>query len=303
MGIKHLNNYLVNKCSHRAIRGVSLQALRGKTVVFDAFIYLYKYLTEECLLERFQQLMYVMQMHQIEVIFVFDGRPPEDKQALVAQRRSHKEATWRTYQALKETGTADQTVLKELKKRSVRVNPEHVRSVKTLLYSYGATVIDAVAEADAICVDMVKCRRAWACVSDDMDMFVYGCPRVLRNLCLDSETVTLYTMEAILRELHMTLEQFREIAVLSGTDYNMDNSVCLFHIIHWFREFKRTGADRRETFYQWLQTHTECIRDYDKLVKVKQMFSSTNVAVPDRPCGARKYDLGSGRESSSVSWR
>ena len=57
-------------------------------------------------------------------------------------------------------------------------------------------------------------------MSEDMDMFVYGCPKVLRYLSLLKSTVVIYDLKGILRTLKLTHNNFKQICVLSGTDYN-----------------------------------------------------------------------------------
>ena len=52
-------------------------------------------------------------------------------------------------------------------------------------------------EADELCAKLVV-KKAFACLSEDMDMFVYGCPKVLRYLSLLNETVVVYTQKDML---------------------------------------------------------------------------------------------------------
>ena len=41
---------------------------------------------------------------------------------------------------------------------------------------------EAIGEADKLCALMDKENAVWGCLSDDMDMFIYGCKKVLRCL-------------------------------------------------------------------------------------------------------------------------
>ena len=61
---------------------------------------------------------------------------------------------------------------------------------------------------------------AYACLSDDMDLFVYGCPRILRYFSMMNQTVVYYDLQEILESLGMQQEIFKNITILSGTDYN-----------------------------------------------------------------------------------
>ena len=71
------------------------------------------------------------------------------------------------------------------------------------------SIIQSNGESDPLCVELVKTNRAFACLSDDMDMFAYGCPKVLRYLSLINESVIEYNHENILLDLHMNDEEFQ----------------------------------------------------------------------------------------------
>jgi hypothetical protein len=43
MGVKYLNKFLLKKCSCNSITTIPLVRLKTKTVVVDAYIYIYKY--------------------------------------------------------------------------------------------------------------------------------------------------------------------------------------------------------------------------------------------------------------------
>ena len=46
MGIKYLNQYLIKNCSSNSIKKIGLQDLKGKTIVIDTSIYIYKFLSK-----------------------------------------------------------------------------------------------------------------------------------------------------------------------------------------------------------------------------------------------------------------
>jgi flap endonuclease-1 len=238
---------------------------------------LYKYLEEERLLERFEELIQLLLKFTIRPIFVFDGKPPEEKFALLRERNTKKNEAETHYKTLAENTNANiENVAKEmkmLKTKFIRVTPSHIQSVKIIMDKYNIEHIDAECEADQVCVKYVKSRKAWGCVSDDMDMFVYGCTRVLRRLCIDKCTIDLYELPSILTEIRMSMKQFREIMVLSGTDYNIEGHISLFHILHMFREYKHCTTTQFIGFYDWLRERTHYIKDYDKLIKINAMFS------------------------------
>ena len=82
--------------------------------------------------------------------------------------------------------------------------------------------------ADQLCASLVLKNKVYACLSEDMDLFVYGCPRVLRYLSLLNLTVIMYyNTKDILNILDMSMRDFREICIVSVTDYNNEKTANL----------------------------------------------------------------------------
>lgn len=172
----------------------------------------------------------------------------------------------------------------QLKKQFIHINKDKIESVKELIRAYGATYYDAPGEADELCALLVLKKKVWACLSEDMDLFVYGCPRVLRYFSLMNHSVVLYHMKGILDELSLNQQEFREICILSGTDYNINantslkknDNINLHNTLKLFTKYKASDT-KSTTFYKWLQTNSEYISDLDLLEKINTMFDlSTN---------------------------
>jgi 5'-3' exonuclease len=126
---------------------------------------------------------------------------------------------------------------------------------------------------------MLHTGQAYACMSDDMDMFAYGCVRVLRHFSLIKHNVLMYDLYNILTDLQMNIQEFRQILILSGTDYNMSDSTSLFDSVNWFKKYKKQMILREgymPTFYEWLLKHTKYIHNADKLYSVLNMFVPMN---------------------------
>ena len=85
MGIRYLNQYLKENCSN-AIQCVSLTKLSGKKIVVDTSIYMYKFETENMLLENMYLLLSILRHYNIIAIFIFDGKAPIEKKMVLEQR-------------------------------------------------------------------------------------------------------------------------------------------------------------------------------------------------------------------------
>jgi 5'-3' exonuclease len=98
-----------------------------------------------------------------------------------------------------------------LRSRTIHVNPTAVREAQEQLSRSGVcTVFMAVDEADSVCVDMVKNGTAFACLSNDSDMFVQGCPYVMRKYNPENVTFEFWDTAKVYDEVGMDEVRFQE---------------------------------------------------------------------------------------------
>lgn len=335
MGVRYLNGIIKSKCA-RAISHQSLRDYSGKTIVVDTSIYIHKYLGENALMESMYFMMAQFRYFNITPIFIFDGVPPTEKRDVIQSREHFRQMAVTKYQETSEeiqrqvngktesepmNMNDDESILsnnnnnhnnshinshkitvlerklRTLRKRFVRANACEISDLKRLMRSFNMRYIESEGESDLLCAHIVKCGLAFACMSDDMDMFLYGCPRVMRHVNLWHGTCVEYRLELILQELGVTLDGFRMICVLSGTDYATNavanttiaageivirhhkhddhnrarswrDRLYLSDIIDHYHEFIHSD-DRREDrdgnddidFYTWMKDHT-MMNDY-----------------------------------------
>jgi len=285
MGIKHLNRFLRTQCSD-SINFVSIAELSGKKIAVDISIYMYKFHADNALIENIYLMLSIFRHYKITPIFVFDGKSPTEKKALLEKRRADKKAAEKQYNKLKkelsENNDIDEADKQEiisnmdlLKKQFVYITREKIEEVKDLIRAYGATYYDAPGEADELCAQLVIKNKVWACLSEDMDMFVYGCQRVIRYISLLNHTIVLYDNKEILNTLQMEQQELREICVISGTDYNMyndnnKNAPNLHQTVKLFYRFKKQKEE--SSFYEWLLKNTNYIEDYELLKNIYDLF-------------------------------
>jgi hypothetical protein len=274
MGIKKLNNYVKTHCA-QSICEVHLSELAGKRIAIDVSIYLYKYETDGCLIENMFNMISIMKYYKIEPIFVFDGKPPPEKKELLIERKTKRITAQQEYERLVQEECPDTNVLSQLKKQCVYIDKQKVDKVKELISACGAIYINAKGEADKLCAALVIKNAVWACMSEDMDLFVYGCKRVLRYFSLLKHNVIYYNTKSILLQLGITLKEFREICILSGTDYNNAFSNLLENCFELHKLYIEANAEI--SFYEWLNK-TEKIMEKDiiHLNEINRMFDLKN---------------------------
>lgn len=288
MGIKNLNRYLRDKCSNTSIYKTNLNDFNNKTLVIDTSIYLYQFIGDNALMENMYLFISIMKSCKIIPIFIFDGKPPQEKRELIKERGLKKKIAENKFNELSKTLEDNQlnenqrrvveVELDALKRQFIRVQDKDIVNVKKLMDAYGVNYYDAPNEADELCAYFVKTGLADGCISDDMDMFLYGCPIVLRNFSLLNQSVLCYNTANILKELDMSETQFREVLVISGTDYNTKMETTLHETLKWFHQYKNyieysiSNNKQYYGFYLWLTKNTKYIKDFHALIKIHQLF-------------------------------
>ena len=278
MGIRSLNRFIQQKCANASTR-VHLRELSGKRIAVDTSIYMYRYSGEGALLENMYLMASVFRHYDIHAVFIFDGPPPPQKTDLIELRRKKKDKAKKEYDALAEiikekrhapTVSVETTeiddmedTMRELKKQFIRLRDCDIANVKELLVSFGFAIIDAEGEADVLCAKLSLKKRVDACLSDDTDMFVYGCPVVLRHISLLNHSVVSYDTSEILKTLSLTQQEFKMMCVVSGTDYSQTTTATaspeiVFKKITKYKSLipaeKQTHHDSGGGFYDWYTT-------------------------------------------------
>lgn len=290
MGIKYLNRFIKEE-AYDTLKFISLSELSGKKIVVDISIYMYRYISDGSLIENMYLMLSLFRHYNIIPVFIFDGKPPDEKKTLLDKRREDKKEAEQEYNYLKQQLKADldenerheiQIAMDALKKKFIQISKNDIDNVKNLIRAYGATYYDAPGEADELCAMLTIKGKVWACLSEDMDMFVYGCPRVIRYMSLLNHTIVLYDMRKILEKLGISQKELREICILSGTDYNTrENNKKVKNLYDTLKQFKKYHKAKKNMqnkigFYDWLNENTDYINDYDLLMNIYSIFDLTN---------------------------
>jgi flap endonuclease-1 len=288
MGIRYLNKFLKENAK-KSIKIAHLSELSGKKIAIDISIYIYKFVADGTLIENIYLMLTILRYYNIIPIFIFDGKAPPEKKELLQKRRKDKKEAQEEYNKLKthldsSMNDLDDSEKQELvhnmdalKRNFISISNNDIENVKLLIKGYGASYYDAPGEADEMCALLTIKNKVWACLSEDMDMFVYGCSRVIRYLSLLNHTAVLYDLKGILEELDITQTQLREICVLSGTDYNVNDDnkkTNIYTILKYFNKYKKenTSVD----FYEWLHENTEFRQDIVLFNKIYDLFDLNN---------------------------
>src|SRR5207244_12445305 len=114
----------------------------------------------------------------MELVFVFDGKPPALKFAEIARRRSIKEKYDAEHAEAIEAGDLAKAYSKAT--MTSRLTREMADEARALLRLMGLPVVQAPAEGEAQASYMAARSHVWAAASKDYDCLLFGAPSLLR---------------------------------------------------------------------------------------------------------------------------
>ena len=227
---------------------ISLDDLSGRIIAIDAYNALYQFLAVirgekgEPLMDRQRRItshlsgLFYRSINLLEkgikVVYVFDGEPPELKEAEIERRkRIKKEAIVRYEEAIK-MGRIDEA--RKYAQMTSQLKDMMVEDAKRLLNYMGIAWVQAPSEGEAQAAYMAERGHVWAAVSQDHDSLLFGAPRLVRNLTISgrrklpgkNEYIEVepeqIDLNQVIGNLNITREQLVDIGILIGTDFNPD---------------------------------------------------------------------------------
>lgn len=283
MGINGLNIWL-RKNTKSGIGEINISDLNGKTIVIDISIYLYRFKSENNLIDGLYEMLLLLLSHNIKPIVIFDGKPPDEKKEVLKNRQNTRiEAQEEYNKLLEKIKFGDQNIsdlnnkIKKLKRQIVKINRNDIQAVKKMLNLMGITYYQSEGESDIVCANLVITGQAFACMSEDMDMFVYGCNRVLRYISLNKKTIILYDLPLILNSLKISFKHFQIICIMSGTDYNKFNFVYTFDSsVRIYINYIKNRCNYDYLSWLFVKNH---IDNKETIEKIINMFNSNNISI------------------------
>jgi len=226
---------------------LDLEALRRKSLAVDANNMLYQFLSlirtrdgtplkdsTGRVTSHLVGLMFrstrLIHTYGIDLVFVFDGKPPELKaQEITKRRRLREKAKEEWEQAVK---AGDYATAWSKAVMTSRLTKSMVDDAKQLLKLLGLPYVQAPSEAEAQTAHMAKQGDVWASSSRDYDSLLFGAPRLLRYLTISGREFLpskrtsrplepeLIDLKRLLSHYKLTYKQLIDTAILIGTDFN-----------------------------------------------------------------------------------
>ena len=166
----------------------------------------------------------------MELVFVFDGKPPALKSAEIARRRAIKDRYEAERAEAIQTGDLEKAYSKAT--MTSRLTREMANDARELLRLMGLPFVDAPSEGEAQASHMAAMGSVWAAASKDYDCLMFGSPRLVRFLTISGKeflpskavfrpiTPELIETQHMLESYKITREQLIDLALLVGTDFN-----------------------------------------------------------------------------------
>jgi len=249
MGIKNLNS-LISNHTKNAKFVKHLSHFSGKIFAIDTYVYLYKFLYGKN--NHINGLFFMinkLKKFNITPIFIFDGKPPEEKNETLQMRREIKNKLKSRVDNLKVKikETNDPDLLKQLnlqiekiEKRIIYINKDIIDKSKKLLDLMGIMYINANCEAEHYCSKLCKLGLVDGVISEDMDTVACGSKLVLRNYSNRSDSIECIYTQKIISDLNINYRSFVDLCILLGTDYNSrPNKLSIIEIINMIKTHKR----------------------------------------------------------------
>ena len=282
MGIKHLNQYLTSHCTEKSIQSICLEALSGKTVVIDTSIYLYKFIGENALMENMYLFISILVHYRIQPIFVFDGKPPAEKEAEVKDRRDARESATTQAANLKEYLTDTNLNPKErnvlefslarLEFQGWHMTRDIRHTFQRALWDMEIPYVKALGEADDVLADMSAAGKLDVVVSTDMDFLLSGVSRLWIPLRTRYDGFEEIRLDEVLSGEGLTLDGLRDAGILCGVEMFRGKVSISSHIaFSWVRYYKSIEGVLNSKIDD---VQLSVLRDSELLEKVRSHFKT-----------------------------
>jgi flap endonuclease-1 len=110
--------------------------------------------------------------------------------------------------------------LDKMTRQNLPILPEYSVKAKQLISHMGFPWFQADGEAEALCAGMCHLGLVDAVLSEDTDVLAIGAPFLLSKVDLSQKKVVAISYSDILDSLEMESEEFRDLCILLGCDYN-----------------------------------------------------------------------------------
>lgn len=242
MGIKKFNSYLqqLNLIKEfddieTVIKYIKTLIIKPKDYMFitiDTSLYLYKYIRAEKMnpkisfISLFKKQICKLLKYNVIPIYIFDGIPDNLKSDTISKRLETKN---NAYIKIKDLSLINQDELTDddkkelinkitkLSLQTINITNNDCKKLQHYFDSINIPYIVSPCESDVLCAKLVQSGYADACMSEDMDILIYGCNILIKS---HGGKYYIYQYDNIIKTLDISTNQLCKFATLLGSDYS-----------------------------------------------------------------------------------
>jgi flap endonuclease-1 len=161
---------------------------------------------------------------RLETEYLPNDRVPEDDliteiKAIVGHRRE-KGPDITNYNDIYNIIAGMKSALNRQTRQNSPILKEYSVKAKEIVSIMGFSWFQAPGEAETLCAGLCCADLVDGVISEDTDVLAYGTPYLLSKIDLQNEKVTVISHADILATFEFTSEEFRDLCILLGCDYN-----------------------------------------------------------------------------------
>lgn len=291
MGIRGLHTSIIRTIPS-AIQNVDWNSFQNCRLGIDIQCFLYKSIANQLNpLKIIAEQIVMFRKLGIRAIYVFDGKPPDEKDTVVEKRRQERLDAIEKCENLRKllNITTDLEIreklisqIREYELKFPNLTYLVKDEIKRFLYSAGVTFVTPVCEADTLLAYCYRRGIIDAVVSFDLDFIARGVPLLVPKRIENTpgSCWTFYDPELIRNSFCFTEEEFITFCVLLGSDYTPD-----LPIVPWkqtLQSIRRKESIltiwKKHTFSGWRKNTNEdkLKRDLESLKRAKEILLGKN---------------------------
>ena len=231
MGIRKLNSVL---SSHNAlVEYKNIYEYRKKykkkkkmVMGIDFMLYAFKFkISLDNILIGFINQILQLLSNDIIPVYIIDGYADDTKREIINKRNIRRDKITSEIDDIKSqlnniTDNGEKNILEQkvnkMSKLNKKVDSADISMIVNLFKLLNISYIRAKGEADILLTYLFKNNIIDTCLSEDMDLIVYGCKSMIK---ISKKAVTEYNLNKILDRLELKYEEFIELCILLGCDY------------------------------------------------------------------------------------
>jgi len=265
MGIKSNFNKFIREHAEDSIIEQHISHFKYKKVAIDTTLYMFKYkaaLSDQWL-SGFVNMISVFRRNTVHPVFIFDGPSPIEKLEEQKQRREEKRKLEERVSSLENDiieyhvkniisdklasfvgedfsiEKAEEMVAKK-RKQIINVEPADFDNLKKLLDIMKIPYYTAPSEAEKFCSKLCIDGKVAAAISDDTDVIAYASPVSLSKIDTYTGSCVSVSNENLISSLGLTKEQFLDLCIMCGTDYN--NNISRVGSVTSYKYIQKYGS-------------------------------------------------------------